>query len=314
MIKSLDLSIVIPVLNEEKNISILFDRILSCLTSTNLQYEIIFIDDCSTDKSFEKISKLSENNKSIKAIRFSRKFGYQESIYCGLEHSTGENMITMDSDLQHPPELILDLLNKANEGYDIVNMVRNKAVKKSFISKIGSSFFYRIINFLSPTQVVNESADFRLYNRKVVNSLKLFPERGIFIRGLVGWMGFKQIDIKFEEQEREHGISKFNLFRQINFALVAITSFSTSPLYFSIYSGFLISSIGIIYGMKIITNIIFFGATYDEGWASILSLLLFIGGLIMIMLGVIGIYLSVIFNEIKMRPRYIINKNIGFKN
>ena len=314
MIKSLDLSIVIPVLNEEKNISILFDRILSCLTSTNLQYEIIFIDDCSTDKSFEKISKLSENNKSIKAIRFSRKFGYQESIYCGLEHSTGENMITMDSDLQHPPELILDLLNKANEGYDIVNMVRNKAVKKSFISKIGSSFFYRIINFLSPTRVVNESADFRLYNRKVVNSLKLFPERGIFIRGLVGWMGFKQIDIKFEEQEREHGISKFNLFRQINFALVAITSFSTSPLYFSIYSGFLISSIGIIYGMKIITNIIFFGATYDEGWASILSLLLFIGGLIMIMLGVIGIYLSVIFNEIKMRPRYIINKNIGFKN
>ena len=314
MIKTPNLSIIIPVLNEEKNITKLYNRIFTCLSTTKLQYEIIFIDDCSTDKSYEIITKLSENNKSIKAIRFSRKFGYQESIYCGLEHSTGENMITMDSDLQHPPELILDLLNKANEGYDIVNMVRNKAVKKSFISKIGSSFFYRIINFLSPTQVVNESADFRLYNRKVVNSLKLFPERGIFIRGLVGWMGFKQIDIKFEEQEREHGISKFNLFRQINFALVAITSFSTSPLYFSIYSGFLISSIGIIYGMKIITNIIFFGATYDEGWASILSLLLFIGGLIMIMLGVIGIYLSVIFNEIKMRPRYIINKNIGFKN
>ena len=314
MIKSLDLSIVIPVLNEEKNITILFDRILSCLTATNLKYEIIFIDDCSTDKSFEIITKLSENNKSIKAIRFSRKFGYQESIYCGLEYSNGEHIITMDSDLQHPPELILDLINKANEGYDIVNMVRRKAVKKTFISKIGSSFFYRIINFLSPTRVVNESADFRLYNRKVVNNLKLFPERGIFIRGLVGWMGFKQIDIKFDEQERKYGASKFNLFRQIKFALVAITSFSTSPLYFSIYTGFILSSIGMVYGIKVIVNVIIFDTIYYEGWASIISLLLFIGGLIMIMLGIIGIYLSVIFNEIKMRPRYIINKNIGFKN
>ena len=314
MSPSTDLSLIIPVLNEEENINELYHRISSSLEPAKIKYEIIFVDDCSTDRSYEFIESLSKSNNSVRAIRFSRKFGYQESIYCGLEHSIGENVITMDSDLQHPPELILDLINKAKEGYDIVNMVRNKTIKKSYITKIGSSFFYKIINYLSPTKIVNESADFRLYSRKVVDSLKLFPERGIFLRGLVGWMGFKQTDIRFNEQIRKHGESKFNFMRLIKFSLVAITSFSTSPLYFSIYTGFILSSIGIVYGIKIIIDQIFLGAVYNEGWASIIILLLFIGGLIMIMLGIIGIYLSVIFNEIKMRPRYIIDKNLGSKN
>ena len=218
----------------------------------------------------------------------------------------------MDSDLQHPPEYILDLIKKSKEGYDIVNMVRRKKTTNSLIKKLGSSFFYKIINYLSPTSIVNESADFRLYTRKAINKIKLFPEKGLFIRGLVGWIGFKQVDLMFEEQKRRHGKSKFNILRLIRFALKAITSFSTSPLYFSIYTGFLLSSIGITYGLLITIRVLFLNEVYDKGWASIISLLLFIGGLIMIMLGIIGVYLSVIFKEIKMRPRYIIDKEIGF--
>lgn len=312
MIYTFDLSLVIPVLNEEENIKELYNRISSHLEPSGLQYEIIFVDDCSADKSYDIIKSLSQGDNSIKAIRFSRKFGYQESIYCGLENSNGKYIITMDSDLQHPPEYILDLIKKSKEGYDIVNMVRRKKTTNSLIKKLGSSFFYKIINYLSPTSIVNESADFRLYTRKAINKIKLFPEKGLFIRGLVGWIGFKQVDLMFEEQKRRHGKSKFNILRLIRFALKAITSFSTSPLYFSIYTGFLLSSIGITYGLLITIRVLFLNEVYDKGWASIISLLLFIGGLIMIMLGIIGVYLSVIFKEIKMRPRYIIDKEIGF--
>tara|TARA_B100001996_G_scaffold181410_1_gene138564 strand:+ start:94 stop:1050 length:957 start_codon:yes stop_codon:yes gene_type:complete len=312
MIYTFDLSLVIPVLNEEENIKELYNRISSHLEHSGLQYEIIFVDDCSSDKSYEIIKSLSIGDNSIKAIRFSRKFGYQESIYCGLENSNGNYIITMDSDLQHPPEYILDLIKKSKEGYDIVNMVRRKKTSNSLIKKLGSSFFYKIINYLSPTSIVNESADFRLYTRKAINKIKLFPEKGLFIRGLVGWIGFKQVDLMFEEQKRRHGKSKFNIIRLIRFALKAITSFSTSPLYFSIYTGFLLSSIGITYGLLITIRVLFLNEVYDKGWVSIISLLLFIGGLIMIMLGIIGVYLSVIFKEIKMRPRYIIDKEIGF--
>jgi len=314
MINATDLSLVIPVLNEEVNVRELLFRISAHLDNSDLRYEIIFIDDCSNDNSFDIITNLSEGNNSIKAIRFSRRFGYQESIYCGLENSTGEYVVTMDSDLQHPPEIILDMIKKAKEGYDIINMVRNKKRKATFITRLGSSLFYKIINYLSPTPLVNQSADFRLYNRKVVNKIKLFPERGLFMRGIVGWIGFKQLDMKFEEGPRLHGESKFSFMRLVKFALKGLTSFSTSPLYFSIYTGISLSSMGMIYGLIIITNVLFFDKVYNQGWASIISLLLFIGGLIMLMLGVIGIYLSVLFNEIKMRPRYIIDQAIGFNN
>ena len=310
MTNKIDLSIVIPVLNEQENIKELFERISFHLKDSNLKYEIIFVDDCSSDRSLEKIKSIARNRDEIKAIKFSRKFGYQESIFCGMEHSLGKFIITMDSDLQHPPEYILELYKKAKEGFDIVNMVRKVKQNNSIIKRISSALFYNIINKLSPTPVVNESADFRLYNRKVIDSIKLLPEKGLFIRGLVGWLGYNQTQILFNEQPRLKGKSKFNFKRLVKFALKGITNFSTSPLYFSIYIGFIFSLIGMIYGFITTVNILVLKKLYYEGWA-IITLLLFVSGLIMIMLGIIGIYLSIIFKEIKMRPRYIVDEYVG---
>ena len=310
---NVDISIVIPILNEEESVDELCNRIIKVIGLLKLTYEVIFIDDVSNDKTMEKLQYINKHNDSIKIVQFSRRFGYQESIFAGLELASGKIIITMDSDLQHPPEMIKDMVIKSQEGYEVINMVRHNMYQRSLIPKLGSRLFYKLINLISPTPVVADSADFRLYSRKVVDTLLKLPERSLFLRGLIGWVGFKQLNLPFDEQKRVSGRSKFKFLTSVRLFVDGIISFSTSPLYFAIYIGMIIMTLGFLYGLWVITNV-FVNANYSPaGWPTIICLILFIGGIIMLLLGVIGLYISKLFIEVKSRPRYIVDRKIGFK-
>jgi glycosyltransferase involved in cell wall biosynthesis len=306
-----EISFVIPVLNEQENVEELCMRIDRVMKEIKLHYEAIFVDDYSTDDTIERLEAIHESNPHIKAIQLSRRFGYQMSLFAGLEHVRGEIIITMDSDLQHPPEYVPQMVDKYREGYDVVNMVRQKASDKSPTLRVGSTMFYRLINSLSPTPVTTDSADFRLFSRRAIDALKQFPEKTIFLRGLVGWIGYRQSELPYDEGRRRYGKSKFNLWKSIRFAADAIVSFSTSPLYAAVYLGAIISMIGLVYGIYICINALL-SQVYPAGWPTLVCMILLMGGLQMILIGIIGIYIAKIFLEAKGRPRYIINRKIGF--
>jgi len=305
------LSIVIPVFNEEANIGELCHRIQLVMDAQGIEYEVILVDDLSADQTFEKIAVVHEQNQRFKAIQFSRRFGYQTSIFVGLGYARGEMVITMDSDLQHPPEIIPQMLAKHGEGYDVVNMVRSNLDQKSLLSRVGSKLFYGLINRLSPTPIAFQSADFRLYSRRVIEALGDFPERSLFLRGLVGWVGFRQVDMPFEEEGRRFGNTKFGqLSTLVRFAVSALVSFSTSPLYSAIYLGLFSVMAGVVYGAYYLFQSLL-NVSYPPGWVSIICLILLIGGTHMILLGIIGVYIAEIFTEVKGRPRYLVGRMLG---
>ncbi len=310
MSHSPDVSIVIPVLNERDNVDELCSRIRETLEPLEILFEVIFVDDQSTDGTIEKLEAIHASDKRFQAVQFSRRFGYQISIFAGLEHSRGDVVITMDSDLQHPPEVIPRMLAKFREGQDVVNMVRKNLGEKSLLKRAGGMAFYRLINFLSPTPMALQSADFRLYSRQVVDVIREFPERTLFLRGLVGWVGFRQANLEFEEGTRTTGETKFSFWAMVKFAADAIVSFSTSPLYAALYIGTALSVTGGIYGVYTIAQALFTD-NYPAGWPTIVCLLLMIGGAQMLLLGIIGIYVAKMFVEVKSRPRYIVRTRIG---
>ena len=313
MNSTVDISIVIPILNEQDSVDELCDRIKNVIQSLKLTYEVIFIDDLSTDNTIEKLQYINKQNENIKTIQLSRRFGYQNSIWAGLEHSIGNMVITLDSDLQHPPEIIKKMVDKFQEGYDVINMVRQNKDQKSFVSKIGSKLFYKSINIFSPTPIVVNSADFRLYSRKVVNTLLKFPEKSLFLRGLVGWVGFKQVDLSYIEEKRKFDKTKFSFWRSVRLAADGIISFSTTPLYFAIFIGGFFMVLGFLYGIWIFINV-FINVKYSiAGWPTVVCLILLIGGVIMFLLGIIGLYISKLFIEVKGRPLYIVDRKIGFE-
>lgn len=302
----------LPVLNEQENVNEVCSRIEAVLRRVGLSYEIIFVDDLSTDDTLYRLQAIHESNKCVKIIQLSRRFGYQASIYAGLEHAQGDMVITMDSDLQHPPELIEQMVAKAREDYDIINMVRLNKNRASLVTRTGSNLIYRIFNFLSPVPIVLQSADFRLYSRRVVNLLMRFPERALFLRGLAGWIGFRLVSLPFQEDIRRSGKTKFNFWQQARLGIDAIAAFSTRPLYLAIFLGAAFAAAGIIYGIYIAINALFV-QDYPSGWTTIICLTLLIGGIQMILLGIIGIYIAKIFDEVKLRPRYIVGRKIGFQ-
>lgn len=298
------ISVVIPVLNEQENIRLLAGRLIPVLESLHPHYEVIFVDDGSTDQTFARIKDLNAGNSRIGGISFSKNFGHQLALLAGLKHSRGEVVITLDGDLQHPPELIPDLYGKYRDGFDIVNTRRIDEPGIGFFKKTSSRLFYKLINFLSEVPIEPAAADFRLMSRKTVDAFLAIPERDRFTRGLVSWMGFRQAALEYQAQPRASGQSKYNLKKMIRFGLNGITSFSSRPLTISFYSGVFISSFGFIYGFFALIQ--FFRGYTIPGWTSILLTLLLIGGVILINLGIIGEYLARIFNEVKGRPLYFI--------
>jgi glycosyltransferase involved in cell wall biosynthesis len=274
-------------------------------------YEIIFVNDGSRDKSLEILESLYKNDDNIKIIDFSRNFGHQIAITAGIEHTQGKAVIVMDADLQHPPELIPEMIKKWKEGFDIVYTIREKTVDEGFIKKITSNIFYKILNKIANINISENAPDFRLLDQKVVDSLKSIKERARFIRGLINWVGFSQTGIRFIAPKRYTGKTKYSLGKMLKFSIDGITSFSSFPLKIASHFGFILSSLGFLYAVYAIYMKLFSNSVI-QGWTSILITVLILSGVQLITIGIIGEYISRIYEESKQRPLYITKKTLGF--
>jgi len=305
------ISIVIPVFNEQESLPHLHARLRDVLKSLEEEYELIFVNDGSTDQSADVMRRLQVGDANVKVVDLSRNFGHQAAIAAGLDYATGSAVIMMDADLQHPPELIPDLLRKWRDGYEVVYTCRQYTPDAGAAKKIASALFYSLINRLSDTRIPPGAADFRLLDRKVVDHIKGLGERALFLRGLVSWVGYRQAAIPYLAGERLRGHSKYSYLRMTRLAVNGLTSFSSVPLYISAVVGAVVSLLSFLYAAYAV-YIRLFTDRAVEGWTSVMTSVLFIGGIQLTILGILGIYLGKIFNEVKARPRYLVKRAIGF--
>jgi dolichol-phosphate mannosyltransferase len=297
-------SIIIPCYNEESNIAQIYNSLLSYIKDFN--YEIFFIDDGSTDNTLENIKTINKSDKQVKFISFSRNFGHQNALKAGYDSAKGDCVICLDSDLQHPPELIPEMINLWQKGYKIVSTKR-KDKSSEFFKKITSKIFYRVINKLSEVKIEDGAADFRLLDKQVVQELKKLNEKFLFYRGLIPWLGFSQIQLEYLASPRFSGRTKYSFSKMLHFASDGITSFSVKPLKVSIYIGFTIAFVAFLYILYAIYIAIFTDKAV-AGWTSTIISVLFIGGIQLVMIGIVGNYLGKLFIENKKRPNYIIKE------
>lgn len=303
------LSIIIPVFNEEKNIDPLVKRLDQVIKSYNC--EIIFVSDGSTDKTESIIKKLAQDNNQIKLISFQRNFGHQMAITCGYSLAKGDLVISLDADLQDPPEIIPKMIEKWKAGARIVYAKRERRDSDSFFKKMTAKWFYRLINFLSDVAIPQDVGDYRLLDREVVDFLNNLPEQSRFLRGLVSWGGYKAEYVYFEREKRHAGETHYGFFKMLNFALVGITSFSTKPLYIATYFGFLVGGLGFIGLVYHLIGKIFYPQYYVTGWAGLFVAIMFLGGIQLITIGIIGEYIGKIYQELQKRPRFLIKEKIN---
>ncbi|WP_294203520.1 glycosyltransferase family 2 protein [uncultured Chryseobacterium sp.] len=305
------ISIVIPAHNEEGNVALVHQKIKEVFDGlSNYDFEIIFVNDGSRDNTQQRLEELSAKYKEVKFIEFSRNFGHQPAVKAGIDLAYGNAVISMDGDLQHPPEMIPEMIRKWEEGYDIVLTIRKYPKQISYFKRKTSDFFYKILSSLSDVNLTKGGgSDFRLMDANAVEVMRNLNEDDLFLRGLTSWMGFKQTGIEFTANERLSGESSYNLKKMITFAFTGITAFSVKPLYIAAYLGFLFSGFSVLgYGIYVMYS--FIAKTEISGWASLIMTIVFFGGLQLIILGIIGIYLGKIFKQVKNRPNYIIkNKN-----
>ena len=301
------ISVVIPAHNEEGNISLIYQRIKDVFSALEkYRFEIIFVNDGSRDNTQQVIEELAENCEEVKYIEFSRNFGHQPAVKAGMDASTGNAVISMDADLQHPPELIFDMIKKWEEGFDIVYTIRTYPKQISAFKRKTSKIYYQFLATISDVNLKEGGgSDFRLMDASVIDVVRNINESDIFLRGLSNWVGFKQTGIRFTAAERASRESSYNLNKMMRFAFTGITAFSVKPLYLAAYLGFIFSAIAIFgYGIYVIHS--FIAHTEISGWASLIMTVVFFGGLQLIILGIIGIYLGKIFKQVKERPNYII--------
>ena len=309
---SKDISVVVPIYFEEENIFPLYERIIGVVSEEmNLDYEIIFVNDGSKDDSVQNIKQLIEQDQNIRLLNFSRNFGHQVAVTAGLEHTEGEVVVIIDADLQDPPELIRDMYEKYKEGYDVVYAKRKSRAGESFFKKKTAKLFYRVLDFMSDVDIPLDTGDYRLMSRRVVEQLNNMPEKNRFIRGLVTWVGYQQTYVEYNRDERHAGETGYSLSKMIKFSLDGITSFSTFPLKIATIFGVGISGISFIYILRIIYLKLFTEKTI-QGWSSIMVSNLFLGGIILLTLGILGEYIGRIYTELKSRPQYIIKDKYGF--
>src|SRR3989339_1464167 len=301
MPENLDLSIVIPVYNEADNLEHLYQRLSKLAELQSLKSEFIFVDDGSSDSSFKTIERLAAIDPRVKGLSFSRNFGHMFALTAGLDASRGRAVITLDADLQHPPEVIPVLLQKWKHGAEIVNTLRIDSAGTAFFKRVTAGTFYRLMQRIARINLPQNAADFRLLDRKVVETLKTVRERGRFLRGLISWVGYKQEFVEYKAEKRLAGQTKYSLGKMIAFALDGITSFSAVPLRFATYLGLLTALISFLYMIYALYQHFFTSHTL-EGWTSVMVTVLFIGGIQLIFLGVIGEYLSRVYEETKQRP------------
>jgi len=297
-------SIVIPAYNEAENIFVIAERIKQVFVTINYNYELIIVDDGSADDTLEKIKNYATTAENVFFLEFSRNFGHQLAVKAGMDNAFGDCVVSMDCDLQHPPELIPEMLKKWDEGFEVVYTIREEDTSLSKGKRSSSSFFYKVLNSLSDIELEAGAADFRLLDQKVVSVFRNFHENEPFLRGLVKWLGFKQFAIRYNPAARFSGTSKYTLKKMFNLALHGVTSFSIKPLYSTVYLGFILSFASVLYIPYIIYA--FVNNVEVSGWASVIMTIVFFGGLQLIILGIIGIYVGKMFMQSKNRPNYII--------
>jgi dolichol-phosphate mannosyltransferase len=307
MILQKKISIVIPSYNEEGNIKIIINALNEALQKLNYSYELIFVDDGSSDKTLSILQEISNTDSNVFYIELSRNFGHQNALKAGLDLASGDCIITMDGDMQHPPDLISQLIQKWEEGYDVVYTRRLEDKKLPAFKKITSKYFYKFINYISEIKIEEGTADFRLMDKKVSKVFFAFSENELFIRGLVNWVGFNQFAIDYKPAERFSGNSKYTFKKMIQFALKGITSFSIRPLYLSIFLGISIFVLSLIFYILYVFYSIYFGHVIS-GWASVIFTIVIFGGLNLIVLGIIGVYVGKLFMQSKQRPNYLIRE------
>jgi len=304
-----EISIVIPTYCEEGNISELYSQLESELKKVEIHsFEIIYVNDGSHDNSLTKIKELTVRDNRVKFIHFSRNFGHQNALRAGLDFAQGAAVISMDADLQHPPELIATLIEHWRSGNKVVYTKRKDTSDLSFFKKLTSKMFYKLVNYLSETKLEEGTADFRLLDRSVVEALKNFNENNLFYRGIIPGLGFKQHGVEYIPNERFSGNTKYTFSKMVRFALTGITSSSAKPLYFSIYLGAFLALCSFFYALYAI-YVSLFTTEAVAGWTSTIASILFIGGIQLMMLGIVGVYLGKLFSESKKRPNYIIEES-----
>lgn len=301
------ISVIVPAYNEAENIPVLLEKLKKNIPSKS--YEIIFVDDGSTDDTLNILKNLRKQNDCIHYLSFSRNFGHQYALRAGLAKATGDAVISIDADLQHPPEVIPQLIQKWQDGYDIVYTLRQENKNQGFLKRKTSNLYYKLLNFMTSVSVPKGAADFRLLDKKVVQILNKSLERDLFLRGYITWMGFKQIGIPYQVAKRHAGKSSYTLSKMIRLAWMGITSFSIMPLRIASVVGFLTTLLGFLYACYVVYMKIFTNHFVVTGWTSVLVSVLIIGGVQLMIMGILGEYLGLIYLETKKRPNYIIQES-----
>ncbi len=309
-----DISIIVSVYNEEDSLDIFFKTIRQTMEQKeDCLYEIVCVDDGSTDGTFQLLQKYAQDDFRIKVLKFSRNFGKEYGLMAGLKYCSGRAAIPIDVDLQDPPELILQFIEKWEEGYDMVYGIRNDRASDTWLKRWTAKLFYKTYNLMTRSPIPYNAGDYRLIDRKIIDTILELPERNIFMKGIFGWTGFKSCGIKYIRQKRVAGVSKWNYWKLWNFALDGITASTTLPLRIWTYLGSMLSFLGLLYALYIIIRTIMYGADVP-GYASLLVFILLVGGIQMIILGILGEYIGRIFIEVKHRPLYIVEKRVNFGN
>ncbi|AQY50650.1 glycosyltransferase [Listeria weihenstephanensis FSL R9-0317] len=305
------ISVVIPLYNEEAVIEQTYERMTHVMEQLAMDYELLFVNDGSKDKTLSLVQAFSFADPHVKCLHFSRNFGHQIAITAGTDYASGDAVIIIDADLQDPPELIPEMIQKWQEGYDVVYAQRMKRNGETFFKKWSAKIFYRTLHKLTDVEIPVDTGDFRLMDKKVYTELKKLNEKNPFVRGLVSWLGFKQTALLYEREERAAGETKYPLKKMLKLSIDGITSFSYQPLKLASYAGAALSGAGFVYMLIVLFQTLFTDTTVN-GWSSMIIIQLLFSGFVLVILGMIGEYIGRIYDEVKDRPLYIVAESYGF--
>ncbi len=308
---SVDLSIIVPLKNEEANLSNLWARLEPVLRGLGLGFEVLLINDGSTDRTLARALEMAQAIPELKIIDLSRNFGKEAALACGFSHARGAAVVSMDGDLQHPPEMLPEMVARWREGYEMVYAVRRSREYQGLLDRAFTRAFYWLFEHFSAVKLPPEAGDFRLLDRKVVDALNALPERNRFMKGMYAWVGFRTLGIPFTVEHRSGGASKFSPLKKLGFAFDALTAFSNLPLRVWSVIGAGISLAAFFYIVVRIIRVMVYGLDVP-GYESLLAVMLFLGGMQLLSLGILGDYLARVFEEAKGRPLYVVRERFGF--
>jgi len=299
-----ELSVVVPAFNEEENVDAMYRRVITALAERVDGIELVYVDDGSTDATWERIVQLAREDERVRGVRFARNFGHQAALTAGVDAARGQAVVIIDGDLQDPPEVIPEMVSRWREGYEVVFGQREAREGETRFKLLTAAVFYRLLGRITNVPIPRDTGDFRLMGPRAVAAFRALPERNRFIRGLVSWIGFSQTAVQYRRQARTSGDTKFPVKKMVRFALDGITSFSFLPLRLATLLGFLVSLFAFLY-IAIVLVLKFTGVSWS-GYTSLMASILFLGGVQLLVIGIMGEYLARIFDEVKQRPLYVV--------